>query len=88
MKTEYKHLVFSEQDLKSETKVFRITTKSGDFLGYVEWYSIWGQYCFYSPATRPALIFTASHLADIQNFLNQLMQEHKGKKEGWGEIAR
>ena len=77
MKTEYKYLTFVEIESTGKTK--RYTALSDDtVVGNVQWYVPWRKYCYNS---LNGVIYDASCLADVQDFLNQLMQEHKSKKE-------
>ena len=82
MKTEYKYLIFEEYISLGErkTKISHVKNTSGSGLGVIKWYGSWRKYCFYT--LRMETVFDTSCLADIQDFLNQLMQERKGEKEG------
>jgi len=73
---DYKYLVFVEVESKTKTKVFEVRNKlSGGILGFVKWYAPWRKYCLF--IDFPGLVFDASCLADIQDFINKLMAERK-----------
>ena len=78
MKTEYKYLVFEVYDTTGKTYKYKVWNKN-NVLGVVKWFAPFRKYCFYPHFQT---VFDASCLADIQDFLNQLMQERKGEKEG------
>ena len=72
---EYKYLSFIEQASKTKTKVFAVKSKVfGDILGHVKWYAPWRKYCFYVDSD---LVFDAGCLADIQDFMDKLMEERR-----------
>jgi hypothetical protein len=77
MKTTYKYLCFEELDAKTKTRQFTAENTSGSILGHVKWYAPWRKYCFF---THSPLVFDAGCLADIQDFINALMQERKEKQ--------
>jgi hypothetical protein len=71
-----KYLSFVELEPKAKTKQFEVKNKmSGFSLGYVKWYAPWRKHCFF--IELPGLVFDAGCLADIQEFMNRLMQERK-----------
>ena len=78
MKTEYKYLFFVECNPDSKTRVTKVFEVKNDYghMGYVKWYSPWRKYCFF-PDSAGGLVFDASCLADVQDFLNNLMAERK-----------
>ena len=71
MKTKYKFIEFDMMPEDDRGCVFYscLNRKTGDCLGFVEYYKDWRQYCF-EPAD--GAIFSSSCLADIQHFLGQL----------------
>lgn len=73
MKTEFKHIYFediSEEYPKRKTQVWICRSNSkDDFLGIVEWYSPWRQYCF---NTEDNIILAKSCLIDIVYFVIHL----------------
>jgi len=76
---DYKYLTFTEMQPKA--KVFAVKNKSaGDILGYVKWYGPWRKYCFFIDTPGALLVFCAHCLADIQDFINTLMEERRGEK--------
>jgi len=76
---DYEYLTFFEMDSKTKTKVFAVVNKlSNDVLGYVKWYAPWRRYCFF--INLAGLIFDAGCLADIQDFINNLMEERRKAK--------
>jgi hypothetical protein len=78
MKTDYKYLHFIEIYSKTKTKKFEVMNISNDLLGYVQWYAPWRKYCFY--VESPGLVFDAGCLADIQEFITNLMAEWKANR--------
>jgi len=78
---EYKYLTFLEVEFKpnAKTKIFGVKNKVyGELLGYVKWYAPWRKYCFFVHDSD--LVFDAGCLADIQDFINKLMEERKNGK--------
>jgi len=71
----YKYLSFIEQTTKTKTKVFKVQNKLLWELGYVKWYAPWRKYCLFLDSA--GLVFDAGCLADIQNFINKLMEERR-----------
>ena len=77
---DYKYLSFIELNPNKKTKVFEVRNKiSGGRLGCVKWYAPWRRYCFF--VDFPGIVFDAGCLADIQDFINKLMEERKEKNE-------
>jgi hypothetical protein len=78
-----KYLCFEELESKPRTKQFAVKNKTSDFiLGHVKWYAPWRRYCFF--IDKPGLVFDAECLADIQDFLKNLMLERKQTLRGTG----
>jgi hypothetical protein len=75
MKTKYEYIHFvldeSFQSAKT-TRWFCSSNSSDDVLGIVKWYAAWRQYCFFPSEDS---IFNNGCLADIQDFIKQLMQD-------------
>jgi len=71
MKTKYKHLTFYENpDGKVVGKTgYTCINKSGELLGYIEWFLRWEQYCYFDESRG---VYSQSCLLDIADFLNQL----------------
>lgn len=84
MKTEYKHIEFSKMTHERHKRPWFLilNKKSGDELGQVEYYPTWRQYVF-MPYKEWDCVFSASCLADIQEFLGALKEAwmHKKAKE-------
>ncbi len=78
MQTQYKHIRFDDyprhSDDKRKTKRFMIFNRSDVYIGEVSWQNGWRQYCFF-PAS--GTVFSRSCLADIQHFIQQLVEERK-----------
>jgi hypothetical protein len=73
---EHKYLSFIELTPKAKTKRFEVRNKLADCkLGDIKWYSPWRKYCFFVYPND--LVFDAGCLADIQDFLTNLMRERK-----------
>jgi hypothetical protein len=78
--SEHKYLLFIELQPKAKTKHFDVRNKlSGCKLGTVKWYAPWRRYCFF--IELPGLVFDAGCLADIQEFINRLMEEREANNE-------
>lgn len=70
--TEY--MVFEPDEPKPNTKVWRVLSRHHrDLLGYVKWYALWRQYCFYPEG----IILSAKCIRDIEDFLIQVNEEHR-----------
>lgn len=84
MITEYKHIKFTEVDppstkRKRKTKIWECHNHGGDYLGVIEWYGRWRQYCFVLKAQEfefeySDVIFARSCLDDISSFIDQVME--------------
>ena len=73
MKTNYQYILFDEIPSKTITSKWECRNrKGGDFLGRVKWFGPWRQYCFFASRLEP--VFSAGCLADIQDFISQLMK--------------
>ncbi|MDR2597267.1 MAG: hypothetical protein LBC76_08115 [Treponema sp.] len=73
---DYKYLSFEELYSTTKTKKFEVRNKIyGGLLGVVKWYAPWRRYCLF--IDLPGLVFDAGCLADIQDFINKLMEERK-----------
>jgi len=80
MNKTYKYLRFEELEAKTKTKQFVVKNKLLDFaLGYVKWNAQWRRYCFFT--TTRGLIFDSGCLADIQDFIDQLMKDWRDVKK-------
>jgi hypothetical protein len=73
-----KYLCFEELAEKPKTKQFAVKNTLGFVLGCVKWYAPWRKYCFFNAAVE--LVFDAGCLAEIKDFIDELMSERK--KEG------
>lgn len=72
-----KYLGFNEIKSVNKTKVFLV--KSGDVtIGSVSWYSQWRKYCFF-PYEK--VLFDASCLQEIIDFLDKTNKEHKDARK-------
>jgi len=75
-KTDYKFICFEELEVKTKTKSFMVKNKmTGYLLGRVKWYALWRKYCFF--VDYGDLVFDTGCLADIQDFINNLMLERR-----------
>ena len=75
MKTRYQYITFVKQavDPRRKTTVWTCLNRHwGDKLGEVRWYGSWRQYVFF--ATAEGAVYSAGCLADIQDFIAQLMK--------------
>lgn len=62
-----------------KTKVFRVTSKGGNFImGVISWYPAWRRYTF-QPGVQT--IFDAKCLTDISKFIDDLMRARKDNKD-------
>lgn len=74
MKTEYQYIIFVRLASTTKTSIWDVSTKLHNSIGTVAWYGPWRRYCFH-PAN--ATVFSADCLADIQDFIKQLMDARK-----------
>lgn len=86
MKTEYKHLLFTEIfNQRRKTRQFYVFNRTTDCdLGYIEWDRGWRQYVYVTPQTEIPYKFSRGCLDDLSHFIGQLMAERKrgtNKKE-------
>lgn len=89
-RTETKWLIiedFTPDDPKRKTRIFQVTNKEfGDYLGDIKWYGPWRKYCFFTKAildhSKPVqFIFESTCLQDIAKVLNDLMINHRARRE-------
>lgn len=59
-----------------KTKRWRIETKFGDTLGYVEWFARWRKYCF---APEENTVYEQDCLRDLATFCEQRTADHRTK---------
>jgi len=77
---EYRYVCFEELPIPAKTKTKRFMVKNkiyGDMLGHIKWYGAWRQYCFF---VNYDIVFCSECLADIADFINNLMAERKAQK--------
>jgi len=75
MKTDYKYIRFVEIPNESrKTNLYDCYSHTGDVLGFVHWYGPWRQYCF---QPRAHIVFSVGCLADVGDFITQLMEERR-----------
>ena len=80
MKERYKYIHFEWIEDKPNPSVWECrNNRSKEVLGWVEWYNAWRCYCF-CPGTV-YMVFSADCLADIIDFINQCMKEHKSNRD-------
>ncbi len=81
MKTEYQYIYIRFVQKVSALGITSIwnclNAKSGGQIGKVAWYSPWRSYCFFP---CPDTVYSAGCLADIQDFIGQLMRERSQSK--------
>ena len=81
MKTKYEFISFNGFQYEGwKTKCYDVNNNStGAMLGRIQWYGEWRQFCFCIDRgmQESRLIFSAGCLADIQDFIRQLMDERK-----------
>lgn len=77
------------RERKRKTNVYEVLAVSDNtFLGIIQWYPPWRQYCFfpYTDFERGGLIFSSGCLQQIREFIGQLMVEQKAGLHGfWRE---
>lgn len=79
MKTKYKYINFELLEKREKTSIYIcLSNKSRDSLGLIKWYGPWRQYCFFP---SPNTIFNRGCNTDINDFITQLMDERKSKKD-------
>jgi hypothetical protein len=74
-----KYLSFIELASVTKTKVFEVRNRhfNNELLGHVKWYAPWRKYCF---VTYFPIVCDSGCLANIQDFINNLMAERKKPK--------
>jgi hypothetical protein len=66
-----KYMTAEVAEVKPKTVVLKIANKkSGNLLGWVEWYGPWRQYCF----VRDDLVFSRGCFQELANFLGRQNQ--------------
>lgn len=79
MKTKYKYIHFEQIESKTKTsKWWCFNNKSLGTLGLIKWHPAWRQYCFFPYQNT---IFNKGCMEDINDFITQLMDERKVKKD-------
>ena len=77
--SKYAHCVFEEQSSGARvTKVWKASSASGTFLGWVKWWAHWRRYCFFP---GPDLLFDANCLWDIADFVKQQTEFRKEERK-------
>ena len=79
MKKEYQYIRFVQRPSIAERKTSIWDCRNirhGDLLGIIRWDGAWRQYVF-APTTISSPIFSAGCLADIQDFIGQLMRARR-----------
>jgi hypothetical protein len=76
--TKYLHYQKSRWSNKKTYNVI-ISSVYGGSLGQIKWYPGWRRYAFFPDAET---LYDSSCLKDIQNYIDELMAEHKILKEG------
>jgi len=79
LKTRYQYINFIPIEGKPEHTTLKFDCYNNHhdtYLGAVAWYAPWRQYCF-MPSTLAGLVFNRTCLADIQDFLQQLMNDRR-----------
>ena len=69
-KTKYKYIHF-EENLDDNTW-WCVNTKANEYIGLVDYYKPWGQYCFYPERVT---VFSQNCLKDIIDFMKRLAEE-------------
>ena len=70
-----KWIKFQQAGDTGKTKIWDVVTKDGEtFLGRIQWYSPWRQYCFYPFGLT---IYAASCLGDISEFIEREMKARR-----------
>lgn len=81
MKTHYKYFYFEiakPQTLKDEEHYwFCINNDAETFLGIVNWFPRWKQYCFFP---EEEVVFSAGCLIDVVDFVTQLNELHNKER--------
>lgn len=78
MESKYIQMEFIEQ--KPKTVVFEVQTKSDQTrLGLIKWFGRWRQYVFF-PESKT--VFSKGCMADINSFIEHLMENHKAIQKG------
>jgi hypothetical protein len=80
-----KYLRFDLLEQKRKTSVYKVISKTqGATLGYIQWYGVWRQYCFYPTADT---VFSEGCLYEITFFMCELKSAHKENRNVNEQIA-
>ena len=72
---DYKYIHFVKLEQKAKTSVWACcNNRSGSELGQIKWYGPWRQYCFFP---EMEMVFSASCLEDINDFIEQLKRTRR-----------
>ena len=75
MNRENKYIKIVEVPHSGKTRGFEVWNKSGDYLiGEIEWYSAWGQYCFFP---YEDMVFNSTCLDLINDTLKEINIKHR-----------
>ena len=76
----YQYIRMEELKKKPKTSVYGVfSNSSGDYLGSIEWWNGWRQYCF---LPKDETVFSTGCMLDIIDFINRLKEERKAINNG------
>jgi len=78
VKTQYEYIHFTKIADRPKTSIWECSTRHGDVLGRVKWFSGWRQYAFF-PTSGIESVFSVGCLADIQAFIKELSDTRQRK---------
>ena len=80
IKYEYFRVVRMPREPGRKTDVYEVVSREETFLGTLQWYGPWRQYCFFPEYDT---VWSAGCLRDVQAFLDGLAEERKkGERDG------
>lgn len=72
-----KYLNFEPEETKRKTKVWSVMNRdTGEYIGIVQWYSNWRQYCF---EPFDSTVFAAGCLEEMVDFIKSEMAKRRKK---------
>jgi hypothetical protein len=72
MNSEY--LEFTLEEKLKKTEVYLVSSKSGERLGFIRWFSPWRQYCYFP---IEGTLYSKGCMNDISTFINNLMEARR-----------
>ncbi len=79
MKPAYKYISIIPIEVFPKTSVYSVNSISSyNRIGIIKWYAPWRRYCYFPEKDT---VYSSGCLDDINDFIQQLMKEHKSKSK-------